>query len=235
MERTYGAQLLGWRVGERLAAVYGDAPRRITGGLVLCDAGVSVSDYCASHVFVAAAVAADPRLAVEHQLFTTVEPIESLLAYAEQPPSLRAHLGDDTWVSTLERATLEAVDAAHLPSLQVELAAHALNLGLAGDAAGIVAVADDLGWHRALRKLRSLVAVMWARRPANHDGVPEALLHPRYRRLAEPPARAETADWVVIDDPMREIGDISEASELDATHRVAWIEQPACTVDVVRY
>lgn len=232
MKRYYGGYLSRWRVGERLQAVYGDEPRRIVGALVLCDAGVSVSDYCASHVSVAAATAPDVDLAAAHRVSPLVEPTDVLLSWAERPPPLRSHLGEHTWTSTLERALLEAVDADALSTVQLEVAAQALHLGLAGRADRVLACARDLGADRALRKLRSLATAMRRRRCDAAALVADGLLSPCYSSLAEPPEGLATDDWVIIDDPLQ---DVSRASALDHVNRVAWIDYPEHTIDEVLY
>lgn len=228
MNRPCGGHLTGWNVAARLDAVFGDEPRRIHGALVLADAGASVTEYSAATLRVAAAVAPDADVAAAHRVLPRVEPADTLLRWAEQPPALREHVGERTWLSTLERAVLEAVDVKDISGLSLEIAARALTWKLAGSSERIHAAADELGWDQALRKLRSLATIMHQLRYEYPVPIPNGMLHPEYEPLTQPPARTLTGGWAVIDD-----FDIDTDSFYghDYDNRVTWVEEPEMILD----
>lgn len=214
----------------RLDAVYGREPRRIYGALVLADAGASVTEYSGAVLRVAAAVAPDADIAAAHGVFPRVEPADTLLRWADQPRLLAEYIGERTWLSTLERAVLEAVDLKDISGLSLEIAARALTWRLAGSVHRIHAAAEELGWDQALRKLRSLAAAMHQLRFEHPVSLPNGMLHPEYEPLTEPPARTLSGGWAVIDD--FEI-DTNRFHEHDYDNRVTWVEEPEMVLDNV--
>lgn len=232
MARPCGGHLTTANVAERLDAVFGEQPRRIYGALVLADAGASITECSAAVLRVAAAVAPDPGVAAAHKVRAVVEPESTLLAWSEQPPLLRPYIGECTWLSTLERAALEAVDANDVSMFPLEVAAKALSWGLAGSPDRIVAAAAELGRDRSLRMLRSLAAALRNRRGTRPVPTPEGMLHPDYDTLVLPSTHQAAGEWVVIDDLETDGADLTF---YDDANRVAWRDEPERTIDNVLY
>lgn len=230
MERLYGNQLATDGLAERLDAVFGDEPRRIFGAVVLADAGASITECSTARLRVASPVLPDLELAATHSIRPRQESLGTLSLWAERPSVLLPYLGERTWVSTLERAVLEAVDAQDVSMLPLEIAAKALSWGVAGTADRIIACADALGLERALRMLRSLARALKDRRGLAPVPTPEGMLYPLYDLLAESPRRPSTADWVLIDD----LDSVDRGITLrDYDNRVVWVDHPQHTIDSV--